>query len=1358
MKKTTLLIFCLLLLCGNLQAKPVDAAHARSAGAAFLQLMNGGQAVELTDLTAATPYREFYTFSLANGGFVLVAADDCVQPILGYSLTSRFVPEGIPEHVDAWLVEYENEIRYYKEHPTTEAAHPDWDALTGDIVWQPRYETAVSPLITTTWNQGGYYNKLCPTMGSGRAPTGCVATATAQVMKFWEHPQRGYGSHSYNHSTGVLSADFDTLYPWSLMPTALGTNSTSAEADAVSLLMYHIGVAVEMGYGANSSGASTYNSSGTIEKSAQTALVEHFKYSPRLSTVWRLDYSTAEWDAILMGELDAGHPLLHSGRGAGGGHAFICDGYDNNGLFHFNWGWGSLYDGYFATGSLNPGVGGVGGNGSGTYNQNNAAVIGIVPSTTFGTSGTVTTSVSGGTGCSVSGAGSYAFGDTVEIHAAAPSGYRFSRWSDGSRANPHMLLMTGGNQSFTAHFEAIYGDTLSYCGNQCAYVSSIGNGSTATWGIMLPATAIGTNSQLTAIQLYVNEGATHNYTIYEGSTSNAVASGSVTFTSSDEDTWQTITLSNPVTLSGNQPVWVSFSATANYPVALTHGSGNTNGLLWGSGLNSIYSSGWQRTCMIRAIVNAPIIYDTVSTLPYTTGFEVGQDRGWEFFNGNLNQWVIGNATRNGGSSALYISNDGGTTNAYTNNQTNTSLATRSFNLAAGQYQLTCDWRCKGEGNYDFMRILLCPGNATPDPSQFNTGAQTARTYVPTGWTDITGSLLNGQETWQAGLQRNFQVAAAGVYKIVILWFNDNSQGDNPPAAIDNFTLERIILPVSTLPYTTGFEAADDCDWEYNNGNPNQWAIGNATNNGGSRALYISDNNGSSNTYTNTQTCFSYAMRSFTLAAGQYDLAFDWKCNGEGNYDFLRVFLCPASVAPDGSAFGSTTQDFRTTTPTGWQDLAEGKLNLQTSWQNALYTFQVATAGDYRVVFMWYNDHSDGNNPPAAIDNVQLGVSQPRFTITATSNNTSWGTVTGGGSYIQGATATLTASPTMGYHFVGWNDGNTQNPRTVTVTADATFTATFAINTYTVSATSGNNTMGTVSGGGTYNHGSTATLTASPAMGYHFVSWNDGNTQNPRTVTVTANATFTATFAINTYAVSVTSSDNTMGTVSGGGTYNHGSTATLTASPATGYHFTGWAITPGYTALLTDNPLSLTVTEALSAIAHFEEDEPLSCNAPTGLTASNIATTEATLAWTAGGTETLWEVDCNGTQVRTASNPYTLTGLTPGTQYTVKVRAVCDQPSDWSATYTFNTLTDVGIEDADGSQLRLYPNPASSTVTIDGLEGAVSIALVDINGRVHSETSTQKSEITIDVAGLARGTYFVRVTGEQVSAIRKLIVR
>ena len=145
MKKTTLLIFCLLLLCGNLQAKPVDAAHARSAGAAFLQLMNGGQAVELTDLTAATPYREFYTFSLANGGFVLVAADDCVQPILGYSLTSRFVPEGIPEHVDAWLVEYENEIRYYKEHPTTEAAHPDWDALTGDIVWQPRYETAVSP-------------------------------------------------------------------------------------------------------------------------------------------------------------------------------------------------------------------------------------------------------------------------------------------------------------------------------------------------------------------------------------------------------------------------------------------------------------------------------------------------------------------------------------------------------------------------------------------------------------------------------------------------------------------------------------------------------------------------------------------------------------------------------------------------------------------------------------------------------------------------------------------------------------------------------------------------------------------------------------------------------------------------------------------------------------------------------------------------------------------------------------------------------------------------------------------------------------------------------------------------------------
>ena len=181
-----------------------------------------------------------------------------------------------------------------------------------------------------------------------------------------------------------------------------------------------------------------------------------------------------------------------------------------------------------------------------------------------------------------------------------------------------------------------------------------------------------------------------------------------------------------------------------------------------------------------------------------------------------------------------------------------------------------------------------------------------------------------------------------------------------------------------------------------------------------------------------------------------------------------------------------------------------------------------------------------------------------YTLTVNSANTAQGTVTGGGTYNHGATATLKATPKTGYHFVKWSDGNTNASRTVTVNAAATYTASFAINTYTLTVSSANTAQGTVTGGGTYNHGATATLKATPKTGYHFVKWSDGNTNASRTVTVTAAATYTASFAINTYTLTVNSANTAQGTVSGGGTYNHGATATLKATPATGYHFVEWS--------------------------------------------------------------------------------------------------------------------------------------------------------------------------------------------------------
>ena len=229
--------------------------------------------------------------------------------------------------------------------------------------------------------------------------------------------------------------------------------------------------------------------------------------------------------------------------------------------------------------------------------------------------------------------------------------------------------------------------------------------------------------------------------------------------------------------------------------------------------------------------------------------------------------------------------------------------------------------------------------------------------------------------------------------------------------------------------------------------------------------------------------------------------------------------------------------------------------------------------DYKAANQW---KYFGNILP--IDNIT-------YSITLTCNP-EHGTVSGGGVYQVGETATLTATPKDGYEFVRWSDGNTANPRTLTVTADLTLTAEFAkinIPTYTVTLTC-NPEHGTVSGGGVYQVGETATLTATPKDGYEFVRWSDGNTANPRTLTVTADLTLTAEFAkinIPTYTVTLTCNPE-HGTVSGGGVYQVGETATLTATPKDGYEFVRWS--DGSTA----NPRTLTVTKNLTLTAEFAE--------------------------------------------------------------------------------------------------------------------------------------------------------------------------
>ena len=378
-------------------AKPVSESTAKQVGANFLSTKTNFPAnvseltlvYTMTNQTQTIPY--FYVFNIENKGFVIVSGDDTVLPVLGYSDEGIFVTENIAPQVAKWLENYKNQIHYIVKNniPATTEIQAEWEELQKDRTLlktqQSAYSTfstqAVSPLVQTKWNQAPYVNAQCPYDNSYNelTVTGCVATAMAQIMKYWNYPAQGSGFHSYNHPTyGTLSANFGaTTYNWNAMP-----NYVNSANSAVATLMYHCGVGVEMNYGVSVTGGSgsyvIIDYSPTPQQTAEYAFKTYFDYdNTTLQGALRSNYSDTNWINLLKNELDASRPIQYAGFGSGG-HTWVMDGYDNNNFFHMNWGWGGSQDGYFQLNALNPGAGGIGGGGY-TFNNDQQALIGIQP-------------------------------------------------------------------------------------------------------------------------------------------------------------------------------------------------------------------------------------------------------------------------------------------------------------------------------------------------------------------------------------------------------------------------------------------------------------------------------------------------------------------------------------------------------------------------------------------------------------------------------------------------------------------------------------------------------------------------------------------------------------------------------------------------------------------------------------------------------------------------------------------------------------------------------------------------------------------------------------------------------------------
>ena len=842
-------------------AKPVDQAAARQVATNFWNAHRdkGVAAVNSPMTLIGSEFNAFYIFANGTQGFVIVAADDCVQPVLAYSFSNP-ASENINPEVRYWLSTYQQQIDWMRNNGIVNPdAAKSWQLYGTTTQGDPMPLTAVAPMLTTSWDQSPYYNNLCPydNVEHERAVTGCVATAMAQVMKYWNHPSQGNGSHSYAEDDyGTLSANFGaTTYQWSQMPNSLTGSSSTAQVNAVATLMYHCGVAIEMNYGVEASGAqmTNYGYSYSQIPSTQDALHLFFGYTDSIEALYRDDNSMTDavWKNYIKNEIDASRPVLYSGFDSTGGHCFVCDGYNTaETQFHFNWGWSGYFNGYYSLNDLSLGGGGTGT--TATYSFNLSQQI------------------------------------LINVHPAG---------NGGSVVEPDPMCLIS-SFPYTENFD----DTSTY---GCLRLLNV-NGDNITWGII---DSFGTNYSHAAFIQYAVQA--DDYLVLPG-----------------------------IVTPGNYSLsWKARAYQSNYPESYQ--------VLAGDSL---------------------IFSETLSATALTTR----------------------NAT---------------------------------FSVAAG----------------DTVCIM-------------------------------------------------FRYISDDMYAFFLDDITIDTAAVTPPDPPTPPTPEDVCL-ITSFPYTENFDDTStySCLRLLNaNGDNITWGVIDSFGTAYSHAAFIQY----------AVQADDYLILPGIVTPGNYSLS--WKARAyQSNYPETYQVLAGASLI-----FSETLSTTTLTT------------------RNA--TFSVAAGDTVNIMFRYISDDMYA----FFLDDITINTSTPnppsptQYTLTVVSNNDAWGTVSGGGTYNQGATVTIRATANSGYHFVQWNDGNTQNPRTVTVNANATYVATFEANSpipptqYTLTVLSNNDAYGTVSGGGTYNEGAVVTISAVANNGYHFVRWNDGSTQNPRTVTVTANATYVATFEAN----------------------------------------------------------------------------------------------------------------------------------------------------------------------------------------------------------------------------------------------------
>ena len=1294
-------------------------------------------------------YSEFYIFNNEDGkGFVIIAADDCVTPILAYSYDNNFAAENLPPNLKEWLDGYAEQIQIAVEMRVTATGEirTDWESLRRGKNLPIRTDRRVYPLITTTWDQHPLYNESCPYSNyySQLTLTGCVATAMAQIMKYWEYPLQGTGEHTYTHTAyidnlgryhdamGELSANFgNTIYDWENMPVALSSSSTSIQINAIAELMYHCGVSVEMDYGVSGVGGSgaqilSYNGYQYFEYCSENAFKTFFDYKSTLHGELKNNYNDSQWISILKNDLDNARPILYAGYGTNGGHAFVCDGYDNNNRFHFNWGWsgngqGVNNDAYCYINSLIP-------EGSSyNFSSGQQAVVGIEPNNPTYNFNLVYYSTP------IMSNNEYDFFDNMSVYAEV--------WNVGSGA-------FNGYIGAGVYYEEVPGSNQYYYLDIMDYWDRTSTPLPGTYYVYGDLDCAGGPPYIPgsyAIAML--------YSI-DGSLWNFIDLGNYDYAYFDITSSHRINVRSEFTiLTGDGTcLYQNSDATVNVDIK-NAGSETFYGQFRISLLNS--TGNWMQTIDIFDCTNGlQPNYHYTNGLDFTGLITVEPGTylmSVDYKESGSSNWYYAGASDYQNPVWVYVAPEPIYADPYEpNNSQNLAYSfTPSFSGNTATINTTGS-NLHNSSDVDYYKINLNAGyDYTITPrlhDAFNSG--NGNTYSVDGMFAYSTDGVNWSQFYDDVMTGNFSIIDGGmVYFDVISYFEGDigtyllSVGITRTQHANDY-----IISVSANPSNGGSVSGGGTFTQ------GQSCTVHATANSGYTFVNWTENGTQVSTnanYTFTVTGNRNLVANFLTQQQQYTINVSANpsnggsvsTTGDLSYNFDNGFDGWTTIDADGDGYNWRTGD--EVMGTGYGHNGSGDLLLSQSYENdygALYpdnylvSPQVALCGS---ISFWAC--AQDNNYPSE----HFGVA-----VSTTSN-------TNANSFTTIQEWTMTAKGDGKYS----NHSRVRNSRsqgnwylyTVDLSAYSGQSGYIAIRHFNCSDMfflDIDDVSITSNGGNTYYPGQTCTVNATANSGYTFVNWTEDGTQvstNPSySFTVNGNRNLVANFQAQAqqYTISVSANPSNGGSVSGGGTFNQGASCTVHATANSGYTFVNW--TENGTQVSTNANYTFMVTGNRNLVANFSQST-YTITATAG--ANGFITPSGTVVVAGGSNQTFTIIPDYGYEVNEVYVDGGLIGAP--SSYTFQ-----NVTSNHTIFATFIRID--GIDDNDGMAFVIYPNPTSGIVNILCQDAELFNIYSTYGQLLISQTTNGNDQVTIDISNLPSGIYLIQLVSKEGLATKQII--